>query len=260
MVFRLLRSIHQNGITVNKRLVRKARSRILRQRWQHVGVESRPRSSAPVDPVRVFASLETIVINLNSRADRLKQFEEEIQKLHIPAWRRVEAVDGAEHFPYLDPFYSGSIGCSLSHVQALQEARWDEIEALLICEDDVEFLASLEEISQLIEEFLSNPHLDVLALYGKARGGSHQVSNNLRIVVGLVGTVCYVVKPHMAPVISDLFAQGVEDLQRGKRRGKSDILWNKLQKRGYFFAAPITSVARNRAGFSDIEGRHLGPR
>ena len=260
MVFRLLRSLHRNGIAVRKRLVRKARSRILRGRWEHIGIESGPISSTPVDPIKIFASLETVVINLNSRADRLKQFEEEIQKLRVPAWRRIEAVDGAENFPGLDPFYSGSIGCSLSHVEALKVARWDEIDGLLICEDDVEFVAPVEDISQLIEEFLSNPRLDVLALYGKAMGGSHQISNNLRIVVGLVGTVCYVVKPHMATVISDLFAQGVEDLQRGKRRGKSDILWKKLQKREYFFAAPITSVARNRAGFSDIEGRHLGPR
>jgi len=252
--------VRQNGIAASKRLVRMTRSRILRKRWQHIGVEGGLVTSTPVDPVRTFACLETVVINLNSRADRLKQFEDEIQKLRIPAWRRIEAVDGAENFPGLDPFYSGSIGCSLSHVQALKEARWNEIDGLLICEDDVEFLSSSEEISQLIEEFLSNPHLDVLALYGKARGGSHQVSNNLRIVVGLVGTVCYVVKPHMAPVISDLFVQGVEDLRRGKRRGKSDILWNKLQKRGYFFAAPLHSVARNRAGFSDIEGRNLGPR
>ena len=260
MIVRLLRRVHQTGIGARKRLVRTARSGILRARWRRVGAGGSPIRSSWVDPVTIFAKLETVVINLNHRADRLKQFEDEIQKLRIPAWRRIEAVDGAEKFPGLDPFYSGSIGCSLSHVQALKEARWNEIDGLLICEDDVEFLASSEEIAQVIDEFLSDPRLDVLALYGRARGGSHQVSNNLRIVVGLVGTVCYVLKPHMAPVLSDLFAQGVEDLQRGNRRGKSDILWNRWQKRGYFFGAPIKSLARNRAGFSDIEGRNLGPR
>ena len=169
-------------------------------------------------------------------------------------------MDGRQEFPNLHSFYSGSIGCSLSHVRAFEQAKWEGVEALLICEDDVEFLVDKETLSLAIEEFLQNPDLDVLALYGKPRGGSYRISDKLRIVVGLVGTVCYVVKPHMVDVIGSLFTEGVVDLHKGKRKGKSDILWNRLQAKKYFFAAPIGKYARNREGFSDIEGRLLGPR
>lgn len=208
----------------------------------------------------VFSRLDIVVINLDSRPDRLAEVTSEMSRMNLPNWRRLIAVDGRVAFPHLDSFFAGSIGCSLSHVVALEETRWQGIDALLICEDDVEFLVDRERISDVISEFLANPHLDVLALYGKARGGSHRVSKNLQIVVGLVGTVCYVIKPHMARVIRDLFAAGVEDLQKGKRKGKSDILWNELQKRKYFFAKPIGRYAQNREGYSDIEGRQLGPR
>jgi hypothetical protein len=145
-------------------------------------------------------------------------------------------------------------------VEAFEQAEWDSAEALLICEDDVEFLVDKSTIALAIQEFLDNPSLDVLALYGRARGGSQRISDNLRIVVGLVGTVCYVVKPHMTKVIGDLFTAGVADLEQGKRRGKSDVLWNQLQAKKYFFASPVSSYTRNREGFSDIEGRLLGPR
>jgi GR25 family glycosyltransferase involved in LPS biosynthesis len=208
----------------------------------------------------VFERLDVVVINLDSRPDRLEEFTDEMSRLGIAPWRRLTAVDGRQEFPDLDPFYSGSIGCSLSHVVALDQAPWAGVDALMICEDDVEFLVDKNTLGSAIREFLDNPNLDVLALYGKARGGSHTISSNLRIVVGLVGTVCYVVKPHMAGVISGLFDKGVNDLRKGKRKGKSDILWNQLQARNYFFAAPIGGYAQNREGYSDIEGRLLGPR
>lgn len=260
MLVRNLRDFLRNAVGARNRLIRRARSWGLRKRWERFGAEKPPEELSKVDPGSAFRRLETVVINLDSRRDRFEQFTNEIKKLNLPTWRRISAVDGRAEFPYLNPFFAGSIGCSLSHVHALRQARWGEIEGLLICEDDVEFLAPAEIIEQTLQEFLSNPRLDVLALYGKARGGSHKVSENLRIVVGLVGTVCYVVKPHMAPIISSLFVDGVNDLRRGRRRGKSDVLWNRLQKRGYFFAAPTQAVARNREGFSDIEGRQLGPR
>jgi len=253
-------ALFRRGLALRSKLVRRARGARLKARWDNRPHPSPVKPSPDWDPDTVFDRLDVIVINLDSRPDRLQDFTDEARKLGLTSWRRFAAVDGRQQFPDLDPFYSGSIGCSLSHVYAFDDAQWNSRDALLVCEDDVEFLVDKSTLAAAIQEFLENPNLDVLALYGRARGGSHHISDTLRIVVGLVGTVCYVVKPHMIEVIGDLFTQGVEDLKLGKRRGKSDVLWNQLQKKGYFFAAPIRTYARNREGFSDIEGRVLGPR
>jgi hypothetical protein len=255
-----LRTFVRKALATQNLLARRARGARLKARWDARAQTSPVVATPVVDPDEVFARLDIVVINLDSRPDRLEEFTEEMTRLGIHSWRRLTAVDGRKEFPYLDPFYSGSIGCSLSHVEAFEQAEWDGAEALLICEDDVEFLVDKATIALAIQEFLDNASLDVLALYGRARGGSHRISGNLRIVVGLVGTVCYVVKPHMTKVIGDLFTAGVADLQQCKRKGKSDVLWNRLQAKGYFFASPVGSYTRNREGFSDIEGRLLGPR
>jgi hypothetical protein len=255
-----LRTFFRKVLATQNLLARRARGARLKARWGG-RTQSSPVVVTPVvDPDEVFARLDIVAINLDSRPDRLDEFTDEMNRLGVHSWRRLTAVDGRKEYPELDPFYSGSIGCSLSHVEAFEQAQWDGKEALLICEDDVEFLVDKATLAVAIKEFLDNPSLDVLALYGRARGGSHRISDNLRVVVGLVGTVCYVVKPHMTKVIGGLFTAGVADLQQGDRKGKSDVLWNRLQAKKYFFASPVGSYTRNREGFSDIEGRMLGPR
>lgn len=255
-----LRTLVRKALATQNLLARRARGARLKARWDRRARASTVVVTPVVDPDEVFARLDIVVINLDSRPDRLDEFTDEMNRLGVESWRRLTAVDGRKEFPDVDPFYSGSIGCSLSHVEAFEEAEWTGAEALLICEDDVEFLVDKATLAVAIQEFLDNPSLDVLALYGRARGGSHRISDNLRIVVGLVGTVCYVVKPHMTKVIGDLFTAGVADLQQGNRKGKSDVLWNRLQAKDYFFASPVGAYTRNREGFSDIEGRLLGPR
>jgi hypothetical protein len=255
-----LRTFVRKVLATQNLLARRARGALLKARWDARAQTSALVLTPVVDPDEVFARLDIVAINLDSRPDRLDEFTDEMNRLGVHSWRRLTAVDGRKEYPELDPFYSGSIGCSLSHVEAFEQAQWGGADALLVCEDDVEFLVDKATLAVAIQEFLDNPSLDVLALYGRARGGSHRISDNLRVVVGLVGTVCYVVKPHMTKVIGDLFIAGVADLQQGDRKGKSDVLWNRLQARRYFFASPVGSYTRNREGFSDIEGRLLGPR
>lgn len=256
-----VRAIVLRLIAIRRRLFRRARSTLLKARWSRHSSEYLPSKPEEVETKAVFDRVAIVAVNLESRPDRLEELTKELRELGIGRWRRVSALDGRAAFPALDSFFSGSVGCSLSHVLALQPENWEGREALLILEDDVEFLVNKTALAHSIHEFLENPAIDVLALYGKSRrGGSHRISSNLQIVSGLVGTVCYVVKPHMGPVIANLFMHGVPALMRGRRNGKSDILWNRLQVRKYFFAAPNAPHAQNRAGFSDIERRMLGPR
>lgn len=204
--------------------------------------------------------LDVAVINLKERTDRFDSFTKQMESLGITKWRRIEAIDGRQRFPDLEPFFSGSLGCTLSHINALRTSQNTGAVATLVCEDDAEFLLSRKELDQVIGEFLSNTKLDVLALYGRTRGGSHRISADLRIAVGIVGRVCYVVKPHMVDALVARFEKGTRLLVKGKRQGKGDLMWRALQERKHFFAAPTRAAVINSAGYSDIEGRDLGPR
>ncbi len=238
---------------------RRINSALLRARW--ISSKSNPsqEGSAP-ELSQGFKRVDVLVINLDQRKDRLVAFQNQMEGLGIKKWKRIAATNGPKSFPAYDPFFAGSIGCTLSHVEALQSIDWASNAAAMICEDDAEFLLPRDELNTLINDFLTNPRLDVLALYARARGGSFAIGPRLRLGVGVVGRVCYVVKPHMVGPLTKRFLLGLPLLKQGKRRGKGDQMWRSLQSKKYFFAAPISQAVRNSEGHSDIEGRMLGPR
>ena len=249
-------SLHK-AIRFSKRTRKTLNGLRLRARW---GLAEFKRKSSNETNSIGLDELDVAVINLKGRTDRLDSFTKQMEILGITKWRRIEAIDGRQRYPDLDPFFSGSLGCTLSHIDALRKSQNTGAIATLVCEDDAEFLFSRKELDQIIVEFLSNPKLDVLALYGRARGGAHRISADLRIAVGIVGRVCYVVKPHMVDTLAARFEKGTKSLEKGKRRGKGDLMWRSLQDRKYFFATPARAAVINSAGYSDIEGRDLGPR
>jgi len=240
-----------------KSLLRKTKRSWLKFRWDtrpHKALVSREEASD------VLGRIGVSVINLESRQDRIAEFSHEMAQIEITDWRRVEAIDGRAEFPGINPFFSASIGCTLSHIAALDSADWLGKDAWMICEDDAELLLNRDDLSSVLSAFLENPSLDVLALYGRARGASHHIGSGLRISMGIVGRVCYVVKPHMKTVLIKEFSAGVPLLLEGIRKGKGDQMWRKLQRSTYFFATPAMPAVRNRSGYSDIEGKVLGAR
>ena len=241
------------------RKLRGARKRIRKYRLSSRWKKSVSSGSLAPNEDSSGRRIYSLVLNLDARQDRLAKFETEIQKLQFSDWERVGAVDGSEKFPDLPRFFAGSLGCTLSHIDALQLTRAKSRGPVMICEDDIEFVGPPEEIRACIDEFLTTPQLDILALSGRARGGSHPISPKLRVVVGLVGRGCYLVKPHMIEPLIAAFDAGVPKLLASNRKGKGDLMWSTLQK-NHFFAMPRGNLARQSEGFSDIEGRELGPR
>lgn len=249
--------IWHSFIDQRKRLARRVKREWLRGRWRSKKVTTRAKSRGDQDSL---SAIGVSVINLRGRNDRLAEFGEEMARLGIVGWNRIEAVNGTTQFPELSPFYAGSIGCTLSHIAALESADWTSKKAWMVCEDDAEFLLSRGDLAGLIGSFLADPRLDVLALYGRARGASYQIGPQMRISLGVVGRVCYVVKPHMKSVLVHQFSAGIPLLLKGRRKGKGDQMWRKLQRSRYFFATPALTAVQNRSGYSDIEGRRLGAR
>lgn len=231
---------------------------LLKDRWENR--PPKPQGEREILQQRPFENLEVRVINLERRSDRLESVSEQLKQVGIHRFEKYIGIDGRKEYPGINPLVGGSIGCELSHISAVSAGASDATEAIMICEDDLVFLCSQDELESIVAEFLANPSLDVLCLSGRPRGGSLAISPGLRLVIGLVGRGCYIVKPHVAGALVRVFAQGLFELDRGSLAGKGDLTWRRLQLESLFFAFPRKDIACQAEGFSDIEGRELGPR
>lgn len=217
-------------------------------------------SAGSRDSRSIIGRVSVRVINLENRPDRLLKISKQLENLGVRDWNRVVGFDGKEFYPQLAQVIAGSVGCEISHIAAISAGISPETEAVMVCEDDLEFVASRIHLEAIITEFLEDSRLDVLSLSGRPRGGSIPISDNLRVVIGLVGRGCYLIKPHMISPLVEVFSDGLKKLNRGDLKGKGDLEWREVQSTKYFFAFPRQDVAQQAAGFSDIEGKHLGPR
>lgn len=96
-----------------------------------------------------------VVINLASRHDRRAEFGEQLSQIGLsftaPSVRIFTAIrpDDAGGFPTL-----GTRGCFLSHLGVLRDALNSGADSVLLCEDDLNFSASLTERSAYLCEQL----------------------------------------------------------------------------------------------------------
>ena len=204
-------------------------------------------SKANPQPVlSTFDSIPIRIINLESRADRLRETEAELVRMGITRWSRFSAVKDS----------NGALGCALSHSQLMEQVHGLE-PAVMVCEDDIEFLVSPEELRTLVNEFLANPALDVLCLAFHLRLPPRDISPRLAITADTATTACYIVKTIALPTLRNSFGEATKLIQAGKPLGlvSIDRHWRKLQRQQLVFAIPRERAVRQRASFSDIEGR-----
>ena len=195
-----------------------------------------------------FDSIPLHVINLESRIDRLRDTETELRKMGRTHWSRFDAVGNS----------NGALGCALSHARLLKQVEGVE-PAVIVCEDDIEFLVSSDELREVVGEFMVNSALDVLCLAFHLRLPPHNISPKLAITADTATAACYVVKSRALPLLRNSFDEASRLIQAGKPLGlvAIDRHWRKLQRRGLIFAIPRVRAVRQRPSFSDIEGRDV---
>lgn len=196
------------------------------------------------------ASAETVpvyFINLTSRPDRRRETEVELERMGLSLWSRFDAV---KHD-------NGALGCALSHARVIEGL--DGTAAIMVCEDDIEFLVSPDDLRALVQEFLENPSLDVLCIAFNVSAKGHPISSRLAITSNTQTLACYVAKKHALKSLKDSFFQSAQLIEEGKPLGlvAADQHWKKLQRRGLIFAIPLMRAARQRPSFSDIEGQEV---
>ena len=194
-----------------------------------------------------LGELPVTYINLDRRYDRMLDTERELQLLGLESVRRFPAIESAD----------GQLGCVRSHIAVLSEIEDLDLPLLLVCEDDIQFIAQVDSVLDAISDFLATAELDVLCLSYRLRGPRIKVSSQLAIANNLQTTACYLVKRSAVPNLLQSFGESESLLLQGlpAEQAAIDIHWKKYQSGKLVFCIPIRPLARQRVSFSDIAGK-----
>jgi hypothetical protein len=231
-----------------KRLKVRVQRRIKRSRLVYRWLRSTTRTEDGLTPRSAYGldRCDVVYINLDHRQDRRIKIEEEVALLGLT---EVQRIPGAlADLP--------NIGCSRSHLNALNSWAPGENRLLLILEDDCQFLASREELDAVVEEFAVNARLEVLCIANNTRW-SRPISDALAISAEIRTAAAYVVKVGSLCDLRAAMEDSIERLRAGEppKRAANDVVWMEVQERR-FFAVPRTRMAIQRPGYSDIQQHH----
>lgn len=211
------------------------------------------------DPSNVFAAISpadipVFVINLKKRPDRLKDVRVNLKKAGFTDIRVVEALDGPLTYPHLVRGHAANLGCTQSHLGAI-EGNLRDGQPVAVCEDDNEFLASESEVQHLIDHFLKSPEYDVLALSARVRGPKVPASQDFNVVSWAMAPAFYIAKPRARGALLWAYERSVRRLSRQRRNGPFDQVWQSIQRYRLVFVTPVSRVARQKESHSDIQDK-----
>ena len=164
-------------------------------------------------------------INLDHRNDRKESILKQLGLLGIEATR----IPGV-----IDP--NGDIGCSESHVKALEKGLQDEVDVIVVFEDDMYTLLDEKQFKDLLLlPFLKFPLLKMLKLgdnvqQAKKFPGGYEDDQYFSASYGLDAS-CYAVRRRDAQQLINLFTKGISLLKEGKF-GYCDRIWYEMQTTG----------------------------
>jgi len=178
-------------------------------------------------------------INLEKRPDRNKHAYNELSKLDIIP-NRLNAI---EH-----PI--GIIGCALSHIKVINEAKKYNWDYVCVFEDDI-VIKNVNLLKRKVNKLIDTD-FDVLMLGGNNFGGQ-KIDNNLLKVEQCFTTTAYIIKKHYYSTWLDNLKEGLNILKRTDDRQYSLDQHNHIlqKKDNWYLLIPICIIQRK--GYSDIE-------
>jgi len=187
-------------------------------------------------------------INLDSRPDRRKQVENELNAL---SWK-YQRFAAIKRNP-------GCIGCGASHLAVLKMAKQKNLPYVVILEDDITFKNHKRVNNKLQRIFAAKTNFDVLLLAGNIIGtNNRKINNDLIKITAAQTTTGYIVRRHYYNTLINNFKNGLQRLRPRKiiNRFIIDQHWKLLQpKHKWLCLWPI--LAYQRASYSDIEQKKV---
>lgn len=183
-------------------------------------------------------------INLQTRPDRKQHVESQLNSIGIKA-ERFNAIK----------MKNGAVGCSMSHLKILENAKANNLDHVLIVEDDILFTDPQLFINQL-NKFLSiHNNFDVLLIAGNNLPPYKKIDDTCIKVSMCQTTTGYLVKKHYYDILIDNYRTGILKLMQKPNEHKFyaiDKYWFSLQaKHNWYLIIPLTVTQRE--DYSDIE-------
>jgi len=185
-------------------------------------------------------------INLSYRTDRKKHIINQFQSYKINNYFRIPAIKNKD----------GAIGCSKSHILAIETFLQTGKTICVILEDDFEFLVSSTDYCnflQYIKTFQLNNTWDVILLSGNHINQT-KYNECLNRCTSSQTTSGYIFNKKYASKLLDNYKTGLKNLIRTKNHQLFclDRYWQRLQNEdNWFIANPI--IGKQKPGYSDIE-------
>jgi len=189
-----------------------------------------------------------VYINLETRPDRKQKVELELKSVGINHFQRFNAI----RLP------NGAIGCSMSHLKCLENAKKNNLPYVLVVEDDIQFL-NPEIFKNQMNKFLKeHTEWDVVLFAGNVVPPYINVDDTCIKVIKCQTTTGYLVKSHYYDTLIENFRTGIQNLittPEDHRIYAIDKHWFKLQEKdNWYLITPLTVTQRE--DYSDIEKRH----
>lgn len=189
----------------------------------------------------------THYINLEHRIDRLVHVKQELAKINVVG-SRFNAIKLA----------NGAVGCSMSHLKCLEQAKQNGSPYVFVCEDDIQFLDPelfLKNLGLFCELIKSD--WDVLIISGNICPPFQPIGDFCVKLINCQTTTGYIVQQHYYDTLIANYREGITKLlsdPTNKREYAIDMYWKRLQTRDrWYMIVPPTVVQME--GFSDVEGR-----
>jgi glycosyl transferase family 25 len=186
-------------------------------------------------------------INLEHRTDRKEHVENELNNIGIEP-TRFNAIK----------MTNGAVGCSLSHLKILEDAKKNQLDHILIVEDDITFLNPSLFKTQINKFFeLHNNKWDVILFAGNNMPPFEIIDDTCVKVSRCQTTTGYLVNGHYINVLISNIKMGLTHLINSPTEAVKyaiDKFWFVLQNNSdWYLITPLTVVQRE--DYSDIEKR-----
>jgi glycosyl transferase family 25 len=202
--------------------------------------------------IRSIDDIKNIVyINLAYRTDRKEHVEKQIVKLGLNDTTQIDRFNAIS-------LENGALGCSMSHLKCLENAKKNNLEHIMIIEDDIEFISS-DIFKKQLNGFLESCDVwDVILIAGNNMIPYAPYNEYAIRAFNCQTTTGYIVRNSYYDTLIKNIKDGVQLLMKNpeeKQKYAIDKYWLNLQKQDkWYLIVPLTVVQRE--DYSDIEKKN----